>query len=62
MTSIENMPIKHNKDYDYLVSLHKVGFKLVPLDINHEHYADWSPIYNNADYWHPNSFNDPVIC
>lgn len=33
----------------------------MPLDINHEHDVDWSPIYNNPDYWHPNSFNDPTV-
>ena len=59
----------NNRQYDYsnnipfstILSLFKLGFKLVPLDINHEHDVDWSPIYNNPDYWHPNSFNDPTV-
>ncbi len=62
MPSIENIPIKHNKDYGYLASLYKLGFKLVPLDNNHEHGTEMSLIYNSPDYWHPDSFSDPAVC
>jgi hypothetical protein len=59
----------NNRQYEFnsvhpstLLYLRKLGFKLVPLDNDHEHDADWSPISDNPDYWHPDSFSDPTIC
>jgi replicative DNA helicase Mcm len=34
-----------------LLSLHKAGFKLVPLAQNHTPSISWGPIYENPDYW-----------
>jgi hypothetical protein len=34
-----------------LVQLHKLGFKLVPLSFNHIPVVDWTPIYENPEYW-----------
>ncbi len=34
-----------------LVQLHKLGFKLVPLSSYHKPVMDWTPIYENPDYW-----------
>src|SRR4051794_24918849 len=44
----------HNNNYlkpSSLISLHKAGFKLVPLAENHTPSISWSPIYENPDYW-----------
>jgi len=34
-----------------LIQLHKLGFKLVPLSLNHKPVVDWTPIYENSEYW-----------
>jgi len=42
-----------------LISLHRLGFKLVPLSENHKPVIEWSSIYNNSEYWNIQKFNDP---
>ena len=42
-----------------LISLHRLGFKLVALSENHKPVIEWSSIYNNSEYWNIQKFNDP---
>ncbi len=46
---------------DTLCLFHKTGFKLVPLSIDHGPIIEWSPIYNNTNYWEIENFSDPTI-
>jgi hypothetical protein len=63
-------PTNNNRQYDNfkdvsssdLLSLFKLGFKLVPLDNDHEHDTEMSLISYNPNYWHPDSFSDPTVC
>ena len=61
MTTISynhNTPIKS----DILINLWQLGFKLVPLSKNHSPAIDeWTPIYENPNYWRIDDFNDPKI-
>jgi hypothetical protein len=34
-----------------LINLHKLGFKLVPLNESGKPVIEWSPIYDNPEYW-----------
>jgi hypothetical protein len=44
-----------------LIDLYDLGFKLVPLSENHvPAIKEWSPIYDNPDYWTKERFNDPI--
>ena len=36
---------------DLLVQYHRLGFKLVPISFNHIPVVDWTPIYENPEYW-----------
>ena len=36
---------------DLLIHYHKLGFKPVPLSLNHKPIVDWTPIYENPEYW-----------
>ncbi len=46
-----------------LVELRKSGFKLVPLSENGTPAIDnWTPIYENPNYWNDKDFNDPSVC
>jgi hypothetical protein len=64
MTSISLPPSSSstNVSSSTLLSLYKLGFKLVPLDDIHEFDVEWSYVSDNPDYWHPDSFNDPTVC
>src|SRR3954453_6514054 len=45
----------------HLMTLHDLGFKLVPLSENHvPAIKEWSPIYDNPDYWHKDRFTIPT--
>src|SRR3954469_15384533 len=44
----------------HLMTLHDLGFKLVPLSENHEPVIPWSDIYNNPNYWQKERFTDPT--
>ena len=36
-----------------LIGLHKIGFKLVPLDEDGKPAIAWTDIYDNVNYWNP---------
>src|SRR3954463_5525758 len=45
----------------HLMTLYDLGFKLVPLSENHvPAIKEWSPIYDNPDYWTKERFNEPI--
>ena len=52
----------NNIDSDTLNTLHKIGFKLVPLSANHIPSIEWSSIYENSEYWEIHKFNDSIVC
>jgi hypothetical protein len=40
-------------DLAELLRLHEIGFKLVPLGDDFKPSIKWTPVYNNPDYWTP---------
>lgn len=36
-----------------LIQLHKLGFKLVPLSLEHHVLMSWTPIYEDSNFWSP---------
>ena len=44
-----------------LLSLHKIGFKLVPLAENHYPSITWSSIYDDPNYWSIEKLSEPDI-
>ena len=52
----------HNKPIttQYLYSLHKLGFKPVALSEGHIP-EEWTPIYDNPNYWQDKNFYDQKI-
>ena len=52
--------ILSNIDSDTLNMLYRIGFKLVPLSINHIPSMEWSVIYKNPQYWKIEILNDPI--
>jgi hypothetical protein len=34
-----------------LINLHKIGFKLVPLNESGKPVIEWTQIYDNPEYW-----------
>ena len=39
----------------HLLELDRIGFKLVPLDQDGEPKIPWTPIFENPNYWSPES-------
>lgn len=47
---------------DILIHLWRVGFKPVPLSNEGIPNIQWTPIYDNNDYWQEDNFKDPKVC
>src|SRR6476469_5622868 len=66
-----NTDIRHNNtnlnstdddiDPNILQSLHRSGFKLVPLTEEGIPPEPWTSIYENSDYWKESDFTNPTI-
>ncbi len=51
MTTVENISITNNKDYDNFISLYKIRVKLISLNESHTPVVELSNIYDNPEYW-----------
>jgi len=61
VTKDNTVPIKIISP-EILIQYHKMGFKVVPLLDNHVPVNEWTPIYDNPNYWNVKDFEDPKIC
>ena len=60
MTAID---YNHNTSItsDILINFWKLGFKLVSLSANHKPTGEWTPIYENPNYWKVEDFVDSKV-
>ena len=61
-SSNNNIKIPSNIEATTLISLYKIGFKIVPLSENHKPVIEWGTIYENPNYWKKDSLKIPEKC